>query len=121
MSKFKSILELSDKDILDLTEEDLRHYEDEVTVKVNEDTLAYSSKREKYHNLALILKKRTVDFAVFQKEAFDLKTEMETLKKDMAQHQIDFIQLKRDWERVHNVNRVKRLARTANGDEALIL
>lgn len=104
-----------------MTEEDLQIYESNVVSLVNEDTLSYGSKREKYHNLALILKKRTVDYATFQKEAYALKTEMDTLKKDMSKHQVEFIQLKRDWERLHGINRVKRVARDVSGKEMLML
>ena len=120
MSKFKPISELSDKDISEMTGVELRVYEDNVTMLVNEDRLAYGSKREKYHNLALILKKRTIDYATFQKEAYDLKVEMDTLKKGMAQHQVDYIQLKRDWERIHNINRVTRFGKSTDGKEILI-
>ena len=121
MLKSKPISELSDQNIMEMTEEDLCIYEDNVISSINEDNLAYASKREKYHNLALILKKRTIDYAVFQKEAFDLKTEIYTLKINMSKHQTEFIQLKRDWERFHGKNRVVRVAIAKTGKEVLML
>ena len=108
MLKFKPIRELTDDDIKAMTADDLNAYDRQTDALVQEDGLTYNTKRQKYNDVALVLKGRPINYKQYQIELYELKQEIDSLKMALLKRQEDLVQLRRDWNRLHNTNQVLR-------------
>jgi len=77
--------------------------------RINELRLSLVAKRQKYFFICQILKKHQVGYLDFQKEAYGLKQEIDAIVKELAEIQVQYVTAKRQYEREHNMNQVKRL------------
>ncbi len=102
----KPIKELLLGDVKELMAEELQEYEkftnDEVMADKEKIRLCY----EKHHQLCLQAKKHEVGYQQFQVGAYQAKKELETHKKDIVRLNSEFISLRREWERLHDANKV---------------
>ena len=94
---------------------EIRELYDIVGSRVNELKLSLLSKRQKYFNICKILKKHGIGYADFQREAYDLKQEIDAIQKEMTAIQVQYVTAKRQYEREHGMNQVKRLVPVKGG------
>ena len=108
----KPITELSIDDISAMSEVELKEYEDGMLSRKGEISLELNSLLDKYHNLCMVCKAHGIGYPDFQKEAYGIKQEIDALKKELITVQERFVELQRDWGRLHGTNQVRKILRT---------
>ena len=116
----KPISALSDADIKQLTAEQVRAYEDNVQMFIATSKLRLQARAQAFDGTAQLLKVHGVNFKDFQRRTYDLYQEIKQIKADMAARQVEFVQMKRDWERMNGLNQVKSLLRINSKTDVLV-
>ena len=117
----KPIKDLTDVDILTMTEAEFRQYEIESKGEIDCLKMASVSKKQKFHELADILKQRGIDYKEYQKEAYEIRREYQTLLKQVIEEEGYFVRLLRDWNKVHGKNQVMKWTKSEVGRDILTL
>jgi hypothetical protein len=94
---------------------EIRRLYDITSSRVDELTLSLLSKRQKYYSVCRMLKKHGVGYIDFQQEAYALKLEIDAIKKELTEIQVQYVTAKRQYEREHGLNQVKRLVPVKGG------
>lgn len=110
----KPIAQLTDDDIRNMAEQELNEYQMDAQAKMTENRLLMSSRLERFHYLSKMLRMHSVSYLQFQKEAYDLQASFSEFRKEIAAASGQYLQLQRDWNRLHGKANVGRLQ--ANGD-----
>jgi len=117
----KPIQDLEDSDIKSMSEETLRQYENESKALIDVLRLSAITKKQKFHDLANVLKQRGLDYKIYQVEAYNTRREYQTLLRQVSKEEGYFIRLLRDWNNFHNKNQVYEWKKTEGGREVLSL
>ena len=94
---------------------EMRKLYDIVSSRVDELKLSLISKRQKYFFVCKLLKKHGVGYLDFQQEAYSLKQEIDDIQKELTEIQVQYVTAKRQYEREHGMNQVKRLVPVKGG------
>jgi len=94
---------------------EIRQLYDVVSSQVDELRLSLISKRQKYYQVCRMLKKHGVGYLDFQKEVYELKLEIDAIQKKLMEIQVQYVIAKRQYEREHGINQVKRLIPVKGG------
>jgi hypothetical protein len=111
----KPLDQLTIDDIDEMSEVDVESYYQLVGATIVELRFSIAAKVEKHHNLSMILKKRGVGFADFQREAYEITQEIKNLKAQIMNMELVFVKIKRAWEKRHGKNQVGKFVQNKQG------
>jgi hypothetical protein len=116
----KPITELTIEEIRVLTQRDIDIYEDDTLSEIFALRSQISGAYEKYHNLAMILKRHKCDFKDYQQNAYQIKLRIDAMKKEIMERQTNFVLLKRNWQKTLGLNQVRTITKTTDGKMVLV-
>ena len=117
----KPIRDLVDSDIINMSEETFLQYEKDSGGLIDMWKMAVKAKKQKFHELATVMKQRGLDYKTYQIEAYNVRKEYQTLVGQIVREEGYVVRLRRDWNRFHNKNQVFRWTKTEDGRDVLSL